>query len=96
MLFGLTFLCSESKADTRNVDRFDLLLTVQDTIPFRKDSVKLSNDFFSQKKDTVVKRDTFNFPVSADSLTAPVDYSAADSMVLDVASKKYSFLVSRK
>ncbi|MFN5648443.1 MAG: putative LPS assembly protein LptD, partial [Sphingobacteriales bacterium] len=88
MLFGLTFLCSESKADTWNIDRFDLPLTVQDTIPFRKDSVKLSNDFFSKKKDTAVKRDTFNFPVSADSLTAPVNYSAADSMVMDVVSKK--------
>ncbi len=40
-------------------------------------------------RDTTIKRiDTLNVPLSADSLTGPVNYTANDSMVLDVASKK--------
>lgn len=46
---------------------------------------------FSQKKDSVTqvaKVDTLPLKISKDSLTAPVDYRAEDSMVLDVDAKK--------
>lgn len=46
---------------------------------------------FSQKKDSVAqvaKVDTLPIKISKDSLTAPVDYKAEDSMVLDVDAKK--------
>ncbi|HEY4153866.1 MAG TPA: putative LPS assembly protein LptD [Puia sp.] len=45
-----------------------------DSLPFRSDSASL-------------KTDTVHFPVSKDSLDAPVSYSAADSVVLDVPTK---------
>ena len=35
-----------------------------------------------------VKVDTFNVKISKDSIDAPVDYKARDSMVLDVVAKK--------
>ena len=46
---------------------------------------------FAQKKDSVVrvsKIDTIPLKISKDSLTAPVDYKAEDSMVLDVVANK--------
>jgi len=53
-----------------------------DTVPPARDTLKPRRDSLANVTDT------FDFPVSADSLTAPVNYEAADSMVLDVQSKK--------
>ena len=47
---------------------------LQDTIPFRTDSA-------------VQQTDTFHIRLSKDSLDAPISYSAADSVVLDVPTK---------
>lgn len=47
----------------------------KDTIPTRKDS-------------TIIKTDTFTVKMSKDSLDAPVNYSASDSMVMEVKTKK--------
>jgi lipopolysaccharide transport LptD-like protein len=59
----------------------------RDTLPSPNDSLKL--------RDTTVQRDslgnvidTFDLKLSKDSLDAPVDYSALDSMVLDVTTNK--------
>lgn len=82
MVLSLTILSSESYSGERNPPRFVSSLTVYDTVPVPKDSLK-------RRTDTLITRtDTFNVPISADSLTAPVNYSANDSMVLDVATKK--------
>src|SRR5438874_2240693 len=53
--------------------------STQDTIPI------LLPDSISKK---IQKTDTLNLKVSRDSLDAPVNYAAADSMVFDVPSKK--------
>src|SRR5437868_4202950 len=44
----------------------------------------------SSKKDTVpfTKTDTLNIKVSKDSLDSPIDYSASDSVVLEVPTKR--------
>jgi hypothetical protein len=48
---------------------------LQDTIPFRSDSLAQQTD-------------TFHIKLSRDSLDAPISYSAADSVVLYVPTKK--------
>ncbi len=55
--------------------------TGKDTLRFRRDSM-------------ITKTDTLDIPLSADSLSAPVNYKAEDSMVLEVATKKI-FLYGR-
>jgi hypothetical protein len=63
-------------------------LTIADTLP-SKDTLPKPNDSLLLKKDSVISKvDTFSIPLSADSLTDPVNYRANDSMVLDVAAKK--------
>lgn len=48
-----------------------------------------SRDTIPGKRDTLItKTDSFNFKLSKDSLDAPISYSASDSMVLDVPTKK--------
>ncbi|MBI2729584.1 MAG: LPS-assembly protein LptD [Sphingobacteriales bacterium] len=49
------------------------------------------NDSVPVKKDSTIKvqvKDTFDLKLSKDSLDAPIEYSASDSMVLDIPSKK--------
>src|SRR6188768_1601524 len=82
MLISLTILSGQSYSDERKHPWFVNSLTILDTVPPAKDTSKV-------RKDSLVNRtDTFHIPISADSLTAPVNYSAEDSMVLDVVSKK--------
>jgi len=71
------------------------LTGARDTIPEKlpvKDTVPLKINDTTGLKDTtrklVQKVDTFDVKVSKDSLDAPVDYSASDSMVMDVPQKK--------
>lgn len=64
-----------------------------DTVPLRpgiKDSTRLKPDSTGTGVDSLrrQKTDTFNVKVSKDSLDAPVNYAASDSMVMDVPGKK--------
>ncbi len=77
-----------------NAVEFHSSLTT-DTVPVNTESVRkaLKNDSSKNKEqisDTniVVKRDTFSFRSSKDSLDAPVIYHADDSMVMDIPAKK--------
>ncbi|MEO5684530.1 MAG: putative LPS assembly protein LptD [Chitinophagaceae bacterium] len=71
------------------------LTIAQDTVPVKKtakDSLPFRVADTSRVKDTtgklVQKVDSFDVKVSKDSLDAPVEYSATDSMVMDVTQKK--------
>lgn len=60
-----------------------------DTIPpFKSDSLKKITDTIPGKDSTVTSIDSFTVKMSKDSLDAPVNYEAADSMVFDVPRKK--------
>ncbi|HEY0678548.1 MAG TPA: putative LPS assembly protein LptD, partial [Chitinophagaceae bacterium] len=66
-------------------------LRADTTKPLRPDTTKpMRPDTTRKPGDTipVTVTDTFNFKISKDSLDAPVDYSASDSVVLDVPTKK--------
>ena len=69
---------------------FHSLTILQDTVPPRK--IPLVTDTLPPSADTSVKKihtsDTLDVKVSKDSLDAPVSYTAKDSMVFDVPSKK--------
>ncbi|HET9056897.1 MAG TPA: putative LPS assembly protein LptD [Chitinophagaceae bacterium] len=76
---------------------FYKLLTQLDTLPgsqtkvVQKDSLPLKDTLLKEPADSTIKiqvRDTFDLKVSKDSLSAPIEYSATDSMVLDVPGKK--------
>src|SRR5687767_4613181 len=59
----------------------------RDTLPGNKDSL-LRRDSARGRDSLVNTSDTFGLKLSKDSLDAPVEYSALDSMVLDVPSNK--------
>ena len=59
---------------------------LNDTIPVQKDSV--STDSLQINDSTVQKIDTFNLKISKDSIDAPVDFEAEDSMVIDIPGQK--------
>ncbi|HEX5026098.1 MAG TPA: putative LPS assembly protein LptD, partial [Agriterribacter sp.] len=69
----------------------DTILPVNDTTPrvvadtniHKQGADSLLNDSIKQ-----VKIDTFNVKISKDSVDAPIDYTAKDSMVMDVIAKK--------
>ena len=93
MLCSIT-LFSASNYSSASVFYNDLTGT-DDTIPQKlavKDTVPLKPTDTTGLKDTtrklVQKVDSFDVKVSKDSLDAPVDYSASDSMVMDVPQKK--------
>ncbi|GAO44757.1 putative LPS assembly protein LptD [Flavihumibacter petaseus] len=68
----------------------DTVPTRGDTVPVRRDSTPPAIDTVPLR-DTGIRRvqvDTLNVKVSKDSLDAPVEYSASDSMVLDMKTKK--------
>ncbi len=95
VLIALTILTLCSYGSDSKAPSMLLSLTAIDTIPLKKDSLPPVKDSFRLQKDTTISRiDSFNVPLSSDSMTAPVDYSANDSMVLDVGSKKI-FLYGR-
>lgn len=56
---------------------------VNDTIPLKKDSVN-RNDTLPPNDSTVQQIDTFGLKMSNDSIDAPVEFEAEDSMVLDI------------
>ncbi len=58
-----------------------------DTVPPVKDSVPAADS--SGRKDSVVQKiDTFQFKISKDSIDAPVEFTAEDSMVIDIPGEK--------
>lgn len=56
---------------------------LNDTIPLNKDSVN-RNDTLPPNDSTIQKIDTFGLKMSNDSIDAPVEFEAEDSMVLDI------------
>ena len=77
--------------------KFYKLLTEKDTVPpaarrlINKNPLLKNDSLPTAKKDTSVKvqvKDTFDLKLSKDSLTAPIEFSATDSMVLDIPNKK--------
>ena len=81
LFFIVTLNCT---ANYSYPNRFCKILTAwQDTLPIAakaKDSLS---------KDTIIqKTDTFGLKISKDSLDAPISYSASDSVVMDIPSKK--------
>ena len=93
MLFSITLF---SATNYPVVFVFDSALTnFTDTIPQKplaKDSTFHNRSDTLNKRDStgkpVQKVDTFSVKVSKDSLDAPVNYAASDSMVMDVPSKQ--------
>jgi hypothetical protein len=84
LLICLTIVTLQSySSDVSDASSRHFLTSPQDSIPpVGKDTARLL-------KDTLVnKTDTFNVPLSTDSLSAPVNYKAEDSMVLEVSTKK--------
>ena len=61
---------------------YNSLTTYQDT------SRPRNNNDTLPRRDTLTTTDTFNLKLSKDSLDSPITYSASDSMVLDVPTKK--------
>ncbi len=84
LLICLTIVTLQSySSDVSEASFRHFLTTQQDSIPpADKDTVRLLKDTL------VIKTDTFNVPLSTDSLSAPVNYKAEDSMVLEVSTKK--------
>jgi len=71
--------------DTKGSGFYNTLTAFQDTLRFRPKPT----DTIPRKSDTVIsKTDSFNLKLSKDSLDSPISYSASDSMVLDVPTKK--------
>lgn len=56
---------------------------ITDTIPGKKDSLAVK-----PKDSTFQKTDTFNLKLSKDSIDAPVDFQAEDSMIIDIPNEK--------
>ncbi|PWT97342.1 MAG: LPS-assembly protein LptD [Bacteroidetes bacterium] len=97
-LLLVTAITLKGRAINQSSLSFDNSLTaVRDTIPpakdstIAKDSSIKSTDSIPDINDTshkIVKVDSFQVKMSKDSVEAPVNYSAEDSMVLDVGNKK--------
>ncbi len=68
----------------------DKSLTSLDTIPVKSGDTSFTSLAISGKDTNIIGKqvDTLNFKISKDSMNAPVNYHAQDSMVLDVATQK--------
>ncbi len=91
MLSSITLFSASNYPPSTHFD--SILTTRTDTIPKKPgDSTSRTRVDSSGKSDTSGKKitsiDTFSVKVSKDSLDAPVNYTASDSMVMDVPSKK--------
>lgn len=60
---------------------------LKDTVPSPADSVN-RRDTIKKNDSTVQKIDSFNLKISKDSIDAPVDFAADDSMVIDIPGQK--------
>lgn len=93
ILFISVFLLTSNASANYTSDNFfyNSLTDQQDTTrPVKADTLPKSKDSAALRgKDTsIVKTDTFSVKLSKDSLDAPVKYSASDSLVMDVKTKK--------
>ncbi|KIC91928.1 putative LPS assembly protein LptD [Flavihumibacter sp. ZG627] len=85
LLCTLTLHSSANYFDSQKF--YDNILQARpDTIPVKRDTTPVIKTDSSLK--TIQQVDTLNVKISKDSLDGPVSYSASDSMVLDVATKK--------
>ncbi len=69
---------------------YNSLTAYQDTSrPIPRDTARVK-DSLPKTKDSVpsLKTDTFNFKMSKDSLDSPIDYTASDSVVFEIPTKK--------
>jgi hypothetical protein len=92
LLFTITI---RSAANYSGHESFYKILTaLPDTVPKTKqsqfpDSLRKDSLNSASGRDTIItKSDTSSFKISKDSLDAQIEYSAADSVVLDVPNKK--------
>jgi LPS-assembly protein len=86
--FGISLTASQHNTTKTPMDTIP---NKTDTIPTVRDSAFIkSKDSASIKLNdsTSLKSDTFDVKMSKDSLDAPIHYSASDSIVMDVPSKK--------
>lgn len=60
---------------------------LNDTVPSSKDSIN-KIDTVKNRDSTVQKIDSFNLKISKDSIDAPVDFEAEDSMLIDIPGQK--------
>lgn len=70
---------------------FDNTLTAfQDTIPVKNDTIPtvIGADSLKKGDSSIIKTDTFEVKLSKDSLDAPVEYKASDSIVMEIPTKK--------
>ncbi len=85
LLCTLTLHSSANYFDSQKF--YDNILQARpDTVPVKRDTTPANKTDSSLK--TIQQVDTLNVKISKDSLDGPVSYSASDSMVLDVATKK--------
>ena len=101
LAFAFTILSVKS-LDTSfsKLSRISLHPTISDTVipvstrAFKRIQSKLPKDSLPKKRIdttiTIVKKDSFDFKLSKDTLDAPVAYDAQDSLVYDVDKKKIS------
>lgn len=62
-------------------------ILLNDTVPLKKDSATVTDTL--PKRDSMVQKiDTFDLKISKDSIDAPVDFEAEDSMVVDIPGKQ--------
>lgn len=92
LFFFITFNCSAHYSSRKGF--YKILTPLTDTVPRVSPApadtvVKDSARKALIAKDTVIqKTDTIDFKLSKDSLEAPIEYTASDSVVLDVPGKK--------
>ncbi|MGL6266603.1 MAG: hypothetical protein ACRC2O_01715, partial [Chitinophagaceae bacterium] len=101
LIFALTAITVKVTANSPERNRFYNTLTAfSDTIPVQttrknpdssNNNKKQLSDTVPLKNDSILifqKVDTMNIKISADSMDAPVNYKAQDSMVLEVDTKR--------
>ncbi|MBX9785223.1 MAG: LPS-assembly protein LptD [Chitinophagaceae bacterium] len=78
---------AKSKQGAKKIPVAALALKTDTVAPVKKDS-SLITDSISVKDSLVTKIDTFNLKISKDSIDAPVQFTAEDSMVVDIPGNK--------
>lgn len=60
---------------------------LNDTVPPKKDTVAITDSL--RLRDSIAQKiDTFDYKIAKDSIDAPVDFEAEDSMIIDIPGKK--------
>ena len=101
-IVAILTICATAGIPSRSTIHKGLTSSCQDTLPAPRAAIRTFGDSLGKRlRDTLPasglprdsnsfrnRLDTINLKLSADSLTAPVDYKAQDSMVLEVDTKK--------